>query len=71
MSERTNRNDTGGLTAQDPLFEAVLDVRIAAMHRLLDAMAPTSAAAALRTLRDAFPETSLDERVRALNELRH
>jgi hypothetical protein len=70
MGERTNRGEIG-LTVQDPLFDAVLDVRIAAMHRLLDAMAPTSAAIALRSLRDAFPETSLDERVRALSGIRH
>jgi hypothetical protein len=71
MGDRTKHDDVGGLTAQDPLFEAVLDVRIAAMHRLLDAMAPISVAGALRTLREAFPEASLGERVRILSEIRH
>jgi hypothetical protein len=71
MGERNTRSEGGGMTAVDPMFEAILDVRIAAMHRLLDAMAPTSAAVALKTLRDAFPETSLNERVRALSEPRH
>jgi len=60
-----------GLTAGDPLFEMVLDLRIAEMHRLLDKMAPASPAVALQALRQHFPETPFDERVRALKQSRH
>ena len=60
-----------GLTAEDPLFDMVLDLRIAEMHRLLDKMAPTSPAVALQALRQNFPEAPFDERVRALAKSRH
>jgi len=50
---------------------ALLDHRIADMRRLLAGMEPGSAASALRALRDAFPEASLEERVRALTAVRH
>ena len=60
-----------GLTAEDPIFDMVLDLRIAEMHRLLDKMAPASPAVALQALRQNFPETPLDERVRALKQSRH
>jgi hypothetical protein len=50
---------------------AMLDSRIAEMRRLLADMEPVTAASALRVLRDAFPEASLAERVRALTAVRH
>ena len=50
---------------------ARLDQRIADMRRLLRALEPSSAASALKVLRDAFPEIPLEDRVRALTELRH
>ena len=49
----------------------ILDRRIADMRRLLAGMEPGTAASALRALRDAFPEASLEERVRALTTVRH
>ena len=42
------------------------------MRRMLADMRPgSSAASALRVLRDAFPEAPLEERVRALTATRH
>jgi len=52
-------------------FSAMLDLRIAEMRRMLAVMQPGSAASALRALRDAFPEATLEERVRALTAVRH
>jgi hypothetical protein len=52
-------------------LSAILDRRIAEMRRMLAVMKPGSAASALRVLRDAFPEASLEERVRALTAVRH
>jgi len=57
------------MTADDPIFVAALDHRIAEMQRLLKAMAPGSTTLALNTLRDAYPDASLDERVRALSKV--
>ena len=57
-----------GMTADDPIFVAALDHRIAEMRRLLKAMAPGSTTLALNALRDAYPDTSLDERVQALSK---
>lgn len=54
------------LPADDPRFIAALDLQIAQMRRVLDLMAPTSGAEALRSLRDAFPDTSFEERARAV-----
>ena len=54
------------LPADDPRFIAALDLQIAQMRRVLDLMGPSSGAEALRSLRETFPETSLEERVRAL-----
>ena len=62
---------SGELTADDPLFDVVLDLRIAEMHRLLDAMAPASTTSALNSLREAFPDAPLEERVRALSRTSH
>lgn len=56
----------GALTAEDPRFTAALDLQIAQMRRFLDLMAPASGAEALRTLREAFPDAGLGERVQAL-----
>lgn len=52
-------------------LSAILDRRIAEMRRMLADMEPGSAASALQVLRDAFPEASLAERVRALTAVRH
>ncbi len=63
-SDESLRHDEIGLSA-------ILDDRIAEMRRLIAGMEPGSAASALRVLRDAFPEASLQERVRALTAVRH
>jgi len=52
-------------------LSAIFDRRIAEMRRMLADMKPGSAASALRVLRDAFPEATLAERVRALTAVRH
>lgn len=52
-------------------LSAILNDRISDMRRLLADLEPGSAASALRVLRDAFPEASLQERVRALTAVRH
>jgi hypothetical protein len=52
-------------------FDTALEHRIEAMHEMLDRMAPVSAATALKTLRDAFPDASLAQRVKALSNRRH
>jgi hypothetical protein len=59
------------LRSEELELTAMLDHRIADMRRLLAGMQPGSAALALRALRDAFPEASLEERVRALTAVRH
>jgi hypothetical protein len=59
------------LTADDPRFSAALQERIAKMRRLLAAMEPESTAALLRALRQVFPDIPLDERVRAMSDVRH
>jgi hypothetical protein len=48
-----------------------VDGRIAEMRRLLDTMAEQSASEALSALRDAFPDSPLGERVRAMKFSRH
>ena len=61
--------DNADLVAAGPPFAAELDRRIAAMRRLLTVMAPgSSTSAALRTLRDAFPDEPLGIRLRALKD---
>jgi hypothetical protein len=55
-------------TVNEPHFTEELDRRIAQMRRLLAAMKPQSAASDLKVLREAFPDASLDQRVRALSE---
>jgi hypothetical protein len=59
------------LRSEELELTVMLDRRIADMRRLLAVMRPGSSAAALRALRDAFPEASLEERVRALTVVRH
>lgn len=54
------------LAADDPRFLAALDLQIAQMRRVLDLMAPSTGAEALRSLREAFPEAPFEERVRAV-----
>jgi hypothetical protein len=48
------------------LTEPALARREAEMRQLLTSVKPTSAALALKALREAFPESSLDERVKAV-----
>jgi hypothetical protein len=59
------------IRSDDLDLSATLDSRIADMRRLLAGMQPGSTASALRVLRDAFPEATLEERVRALTAVRH
>ena len=59
------------LSADELELSNLLDRRIADMRRMLADMLPGSTASALRVLRDAFPEASLEERVRALTATRH
>ena len=59
------------LSADELELSNMLDRRIADMRRMLANMEPGSAASALRVLREAFPEASLEERVRALTATRH
>lgn len=58
--------ESATLPADDPRFIAALDLQIAQMRRVLDLMAPVSGAEALRSLRDAFPESPFEDRVRAV-----
>ncbi len=71
MPVKPNSGSVGGIVPADAAFGLLLDRRIAEMRRLLAAMRPDSTAAALRTLRDAFPDIPLDERIRALSATRH
>jgi hypothetical protein len=52
-------------------LSTMADGRVAQMRQMLADMQPGSTASALRALRDAFPEASLEERVRALTATRH
>jgi hypothetical protein len=54
-----------------PALDAVIEHRIGEMHEMLNRMAPMSASVALKTLRDAFPEVSLAQRVKALSGRHH
>jgi len=62
---------TSSLAAGDAAFSLLLDRRIAEMRRLLAAMRPDTTADALKALRDAFPDTPLDERLAAIRATRH
>jgi hypothetical protein len=54
------------LTVDDPRFAATIERRIGEMRHLLEAMKqPVSPTIALRTLREAFPDSPLEERVKA------
>lgn len=66
-----NRTDSvpDVITADDPRFVTALDERISEMRRMLEAMSPGSTRLALNALRDAYPDTSLDERVQALSKV--
>jgi len=67
-----NKSFRQALSAEDLELSKILDGRIAEMRRMLADMQPgSSAASALRALRDAFPEAPLEERVRALTATRH
>jgi hypothetical protein len=63
-------NDSAADMADRQLGTAT-DVRIMEMRRLLDRMSDLSASEALGALRDAFPDTPLHERVRAMRYSRH
>lgn len=60
-----------GSDAGDRQLGDTADARIIEMRRFLDRMSQLSAAEALSALRDAFPDATLDERVRALKYSRH
>jgi len=61
-----------GVAATDAAhFDTVVEDRIVNMHRLLGELTDLSDADALRVLREAFPDTTLAERVRALRSSRH
>ena len=62
---------TSGLAAGDAAFSLLLDRRIAEMRRLLAAMRPHTTAEALKALRNAFPDTPLDEHLAAIEATRH
>jgi hypothetical protein len=53
------------------LPEPMLARRAVEMQQLLVAAKPASAALALKALREAFPESSLDERVRVVARTLH
>jgi hypothetical protein len=71
MADRMESETTGDDVYEGIAFDTALESRIEAMHDLLDRMAPVSAATALKTLRDAFPEASLAQRVKALSHRHH
>lgn len=61
-----------GMVVTDAVhFETTIEGRIVDMRRLLGELSELSDADALRALRDAFPETTLAERVRALRASHH
>jgi hypothetical protein len=49
------------------ILAEALDRRIAAMRALVAAQGPGSTAEALRILRDAFPQSSLSDRIAAIS----
>jgi hypothetical protein len=63
--------DLGSISSDDPRFTGALDRRIALMRVMVLAMSAPTAADTLRALRIAFPDSSLDERVRAATGARH
>jgi hypothetical protein len=71
MADRLEGNAVSEDFYEALAFDAALEHRIEAMHELLDRMDPVSAATALKTLRDAFPDATLAQRVRALSLRRH
>ena len=59
------------LSLERTLPEPAVARREAEMRLLLATVRPASAAVALKALREAFPESSLDERVRAVARTLH
>jgi hypothetical protein len=68
--DKSDERDLQLVTVDDPRFTATLNRRIGEMRHLLAVLEPTTPAVALRALREAFPETPLEQRIRALT-LRH
>jgi hypothetical protein len=64
--DKSDKRELQLVTVDDPRFTATLNRRIGEMRHLLAVLEPASPAVALRTLRDAFPETPLEQRIRAL-----
>jgi hypothetical protein len=71
MTDRVEGDTVGEDIYEGIAFDTALEHRIETMHEMLDRMAPVSAATALKTLRDAFPDASLAQRVKALSARRH
>jgi hypothetical protein len=57
-------------SAEQAAFQAELDEQIARMREMLKLMAPGTGATALGAMREAFPDASLQDRVRALKDYR-
>lgn len=66
-SDGSGRQAEGTGCRADPAQAALLDARIRDMRRVVQLARPGSHAEALRALREAFPETTLAERVAALD----
>jgi len=71
MAESAAIGNGGPIDLGDQQLATVMDARIMEMRRLLDRMSDLSASEALGALRDAFPDTSLHERARAMRYSRH
>jgi hypothetical protein len=63
--------EVGVAATETAHFETAVDDRTVNMLRLLGELTDLSDADALRVLREAFPDTTLAERVRALRSSRH
>jgi hypothetical protein len=57
-------------SAKDPAFQAELDEQVLRMRQMLKLMAPESGSMALGAMREAFPGTSLQDRVEAFKTYR-
>ena len=65
MAENAECKDFAAVQTGDPR-PMTLDFRVEAMQRYLEKTSPSSPTAALKSLREVFPDASLQERVQAL-----
>lgn len=65
------RPDRPAIPTDSAAIEAALDLRIAEMRQMLIEMRSADTTAALRSLRESFPDVPFAERVRALAATRH